>query len=179
MRIEDRYLVRQCQRGNRDALCRVYEKYRDYLLVVAVALSHDPHLAEDAVQDTFVAFAKDLATFRLTGGLRAYLAACTANRVRDLLRVGRRSRERLPDGSSVASEEPSLTITANEELERLSGALAKLPEEQREVIVLRMHGGMRFRAIATLQNASVNTVKGRYRYGIRTLRSILESEDLP
>jgi len=178
LRIEDRYLVLHCQRGNKDALRRIYEKYRDYLLIVAVALSHDPHLAEDAVQDTFVAFAKNVVAFRLSGSLRAYLAACVANRVRDLLRTRRRSRECLPDGRSVTSDEPGLAITANEELERLSGALAKLPEEQREVIVLRVHGRMRFRAIATLQDASVSTVKGRYRYGIQKLRSILDSEDL-
>jgi RNA polymerase sigma factor (sigma-70 family) len=178
LRIEDRYLVLQCQRGNRDALRRIYEKYRDYLLVVAIALSHDTHLAEDAVQDTFVAFAGNAATFRLTGSLRAYLAACAANRVRDLRRAQRRSHEYLADGPSAALDEPGRTVAANEELERLSGALAKLPEEQREVIVLRVHGRMRFRAIATLQDASVDTVKGRYRYGIRKLRSILDSEGL-
>jgi RNA polymerase sigma-70 factor (ECF subfamily) len=179
LRIEDRYLVRQCQKGNRDALRRIYEKHRDYLLIVAVALSHDTHLAEDAVQDTFVAFAQNVALFRLTGSLRAYLAACAANRVRDLRRAQRRSQEHLPDGPSAASDEPGLTVAANEELERLSRALARLPEEQREVIVLRVHGRLRFRAIAAMQDASVNTVKGRYRYGIQKLRSILDSEDLP
>ena len=69
-------------------------------------------------------------------------------------------------------------IEANEELTRLSEALAQLPAEQREVIVLHFHGQMRFRAIAEWQNASVNTVKGRYRYGIQRLRSLLESEDV-
>ena len=92
------------------------------------------------MQDTFVAFAKKVAMFRLTGSLRAYLAACTANRVRDLLRVTKRSRVCLPDGPSVAWDPPGLAVAANEDLERLSGALAQLPEEQREVIVLRIHG---------------------------------------
>jgi RNA polymerase sigma-70 factor (ECF subfamily) len=175
--MQDRYLVWQCRKGNRDALRRIYEKYRDYLLVVAIALAHDTHLAEDAVQDAFVAFAENAATFRLTGSLRAYLAACTANRARDLLRARRRSGEHLLDRPSAAPGEPGLTVAANEELERLSGALAQLPEEQREVIVLHVHGRLRFRAVARLQDASVNTVKGRYRYGIQKLRSILDSED--
>lgn len=179
MRIEDRYLVLQCKRGNRNALRRIYERHRDYLLVVAIALSHDAHLAEDAVQDTFVAFAQKVPEFRLTGSLRAYLAACTANRVRDLLRRRRRACDIPPDCPPAESEEPVRTVAANEELELLSGALAKLPEEQREVIVLRIHGRMRFRVIATLQNTSVNTVKGRYRYGIQKLRSILDSEGFP
>jgi len=58
----------------------------------------------------------------------------------------------------------------------LSKALAKLPLEQREVIVLRTHSQMRFRTIAEMQGASVNTVKGRYRYGMQRLRTILDGE---
>jgi RNA polymerase sigma-70 factor (ECF subfamily) len=174
----DRYLVRQCQRGDKDALRRIYEKYRDYLLIVAIALSHDADLAEDAVQDAFVGFAQNVASFRLTGSLKAYLGTCAAHRVRDLLRARRRSRELSCDGSFVESAEPSQSIGINEELTRLSGALAQLPAEQRETIVLHLHAQMRFRAIAEMQNTSVNTVKGRYRYGIQRLRTLLESEDV-
>ena len=72
--------------------------------------------------------------------------------------------------------EPNRSIVCNEELQQLSSALAKLPDEQKEVVVLRIHGQMRFRAIAESLGISVNTVKGRYRYGIRKMRSILDSE---
>lgn len=178
MRIEDRYLVRQCKKGNSNALRRIYEKYRDCLLIVAIALSHDTDLAEDAVQDAFVAFARNVATFRLTGSLKAYLSTCVANRIRDLLRARRRSQELLPVSTAAESAEPAPSIGTNEELARLSGALAMLPDEQREVIVLHIHGQMRFRAIAERQNTSVNTVKGRYRYGIQRLRAILDCEDM-
>lgn len=165
-----------CKRGNRDALRRLYEKHRDYLLVVAIALSRDASLAEDAVQDTFVAFAGNVAVFRLTGSLRAYLAACTVNRVRDLLRA-RRRHESVGETAAGEFSEPSQRIAINEELDLLSKALAELPVEQREVIVLHVHGQMRFRAIAEMQHTSVNTVKGRYRYGIEKLRTLLDGED--
>jgi len=52
----------------------------------------------------------------------------------------------------------------------------ELPYQQREVISLCMEMDMTFRRIAVLQNESVNTVKGRYRYGIARLRSLLNSE---
>jgi RNA polymerase sigma-70 factor (ECF subfamily) len=61
-------------------------------------------------------------------------------------------------------------------LRLLSSALAELPYEQREVIALHIHGQIRFRVIAESLGISVNTVKGRYRYGIRRLRSILNGE---
>jgi RNA polymerase sigma-70 factor (ECF subfamily) len=64
----------------------------------------------------------------------------------------------------------------DEQLTVLSRALQGLPYEQREVISLRMQMDMTFRRIATLQSASLNTVKGRYRYGIEKLRSVLNGK---
>ena len=63
----DRLLVTRCKQGSRDALRRIYEKYRDSLLILAIALSHDVSLAEDVVHDVFVAFARNSASFELTG----------------------------------------------------------------------------------------------------------------
>ena len=176
----DMLLVTKSRKGNRDALRRIYEKYRDSLLILAIALSHDVGLAEDAVHDVFVAFAQNIASFKLTGSLKAYLAKCVANRVRDLMRA-RHSRARAINSERACSadvdlNEPGRLIVCNEELLLLSSALAELPDEQREVIVLRIHGQMRFRIIAKSLGISVNTVKGRYRYGIRKLRSIINGE---
>jgi len=61
-------------------------------------------------------------------------------------------------------------------LKRWSDILARLPFEQREVVVLHLRAGMKFRQIAKLQDISVNTIKGRYRYGLSKLRSILNGE---
>ncbi len=176
----DRLLVTRCRQGSRDALCRIYEKYRDSLLILAIALSHDVSLSEDAVHDVFVAFAANIANFRLTGSLKAYLARCVANRVRDLMRTNRSRAKALSPEQACAAErdlsDPSRLIACNEELRLLSSALAELPYEQREVIALHIHGQMRFRVIAESLSISVNTVKGRYRYGIQKLRSILNGE---
>ena len=81
-------------------------------------------------------------------------------------------------GGSAASErdEPGRLVACNEEWEIASSALAQLPEAQREVIVLRLYGQLRFRAIAQATGVSVNTVQGRYRYGIDRLRSKLNGE---
>jgi len=174
----DSLRVNRCKQGSRDALRRIYEKYRDSLLILAIALSHDVNVAEDAVHDVFVAFAKNFANFELTGSLKAYLSKCVANRVRDLMRKKQSQAFSLEKNCSASLDlsEPSRLIACNEELRLLSSALVMLPHEQREVIVLHIHGQMRFRLIAKSLGISVNTVKGRYRYGIRKLRSILNSE---
>jgi RNA polymerase sigma-70 factor (ECF subfamily) len=147
------------KQGSREALRRIYEKYRDSLLIIAIALSHDVNVAEDAVHDVFVAFARNFASFELTGSLKGYLSTCVANRVRDLMRKKQRQAKAFgPEQNCSAPldlNEPSQLIVCNEQLQLLSSALGQLPHEQREVIVL---------------------LKGRYRYGIRKLRSLLDSE---
>ena len=116
--------------------------------------------------------AENLADFELTGSLKGYLATCVANRVRDLMRRKARTTAAPGPVGSAASErdEPSRLVACNEELQIVSTALARLPEEQREVVVLRLYGQLRFRVIAQATGVSVNTVKGRYRYGIGNLR---------
>ena len=54
--------------------------------------------------------------------------------------------------------------------------MRQLAYEQREAIVLRLHGGMKFKAIAKLQDVSDKTAQSRYRYGLDKLRSILNGE---
>jgi RNA polymerase sigma factor (sigma-70 family) len=64
----------------------------------------------------------------------------------------------------------------SEELKQLSFAMAQLPYEQREVIMLHLHGGMMFKQIAKSQQVSINTVQSRYRYALDKLRSLMNSE---
>lgn len=176
--MHDVLLVNRCKGGDRDAFRRIYEKYRNDLLILTTAFCGDVNVAEDAVHDTFVKFAESVRDFKITGSLRAYLAACAANRVRDLIRA-RRSRTLRPARQNLApadSNDPSRIIVCNEQLQQLSFALGKLPDNQREVVVLRTFGQMRFTVIAASLGVSVNTVKGRYRYGIGKLRSLLNGE---
>ena len=63
-----------------------------------------------------------------------------------------------------------------EELRQLTRSLGQLPYEQREVIILHLYSGMKFKAIAKSQCVSINTIQGRYRYGLDKLRSLLNGE---
>src|SRR5512136_994894 len=87
---EDELLKRRFKAGRLDALQRIYEKYRDYLLTLAMALANDGGTAEDVVHDVFASFAQSGSRFRLHGNLRAYLATCVVNRVRDQMRARKR-----------------------------------------------------------------------------------------
>ncbi len=176
--IEDELLKWRFRRGSREALARIYEKYVHLLLSVAMGLLNDPHEAEDVVQDVFVTFAREAAGFGLRGSLKAYLATCVANRVRDRVR-SERVRQRLASGCTTTAfeaDEPERSLVYSERCERLSRALAELPYEQREVVVLKVKNGLKLKDIAKLQSVSISTVHGRYRYGMDKLRTLLNGE---
>jgi RNA polymerase sigma factor (sigma-70 family) len=88
--LEDELLKLRFKAGRPGALERIYEKYRDFLLTLAMQLLNDSGAAEDVVQDVFVSFAQRGEGFGLRGSLRSYLATCVVNRVRDLMRASKR-----------------------------------------------------------------------------------------
>jgi len=177
--IEDQLLIWRFKRGSRDALRRIYEKYKNDLLKLAVALVGDVNTAEDVVQDVFVAFAQSGAQIRPAGNLRKYLLTCTANRIRNRVRDQQRHETTGLEGAEdlVGSfRRPEQWAMLSEALEQLRRAMAQLPYEQREVVGLYIEGSITFRQIARIQNVSINTVQGRYRYGMNRLRSLLNGE---
>ena len=177
--MEDKLLVSRCKRGDRSALCRIYEKYKRSLLVLTIALLNDKSVAEDVLHDVFVSFAQNIGSFKLKGSLKAYLSTCVANRARNRNRKKGQQHFGVDKAGSVRlyPEEPAHTVIYNEELQRLNHAMSQLPYEQREIIMLHNRSGMRFTTIADSQGISVNTVKSRYRYGIGRLQEMLNEAE--
>jgi RNA polymerase sigma-70 factor (ECF subfamily) len=177
--VEDKLLIIRFKQGEHEALRQIYDKYKVELLKLAVLLFGDVNMSEDIVHDVFVKFAESAERIRLTGSLKNYLVTSVINRVRNYLRDINRHRETSLEGAELLSSserDPQQWAVLSERLKLLSRAMQELPYRQREVIGLRMEMDMTFRRIAALQNESVNTVKGRYRYGIARLRSLLNSE---
>lgn len=176
--VEDEWLKWQFRRGRPEALARIYEKYLDSMLTLAMGLLNDRAGAEDVVHDVFVSFARLGPEFRLRGSLGGYLATSVVNRVRDHRRRLRHRVEAASRPTEPVREQagPDRAASLAEQAVRLNHAIAQLPNEQREVVLLRLKADMRFRDIAKLQHVSINTVQGRYRYGLDRLRSMLNGE---
>ena len=171
--IEDRTLVWRFNRGDLGAMRRIYEKHRTCLMRVAAALLRDRSFVEDVVHDVFVNFAQTAGRFELSGSLKAYLSICAANRARDLNRSHPPCEAQCADALDPPTErpDPEAQTTRQEMAAAIDAALAGLPEEQREVVVLRLQCELPFRRIAELRGISVNTATSRYRYGVEKLRT--------
>jgi RNA polymerase sigma-70 factor (ECF subfamily) len=177
--LEDAKLRHGFNRGRKDVLPWIYEKYKHDLVSLAAALLQDKTAAEDVVHDVFVSLLEAERKLRISQTLKGYLATAVANKARTKNKTAANrqttSAEQigpLQDSSS----SPDSSAIFGEQKRYLMHALAQLPYEQREVILLKINCGLKFKAIAKSQNVSINTVQGRYRYGIEKLRTLLNGE---
>jgi len=172
---EDQCLLRRLHRGDIDALRCIYEKYKDDLLTIAVSVLCDIHAAEDCLHDVFVNFAKAADDFHISHSLKGYLISCVVNRARNQLKKSQNTSISQIEESDLRTTlcNPVGQLIDNEEATRVFQVLAKLPNEQHEVVALHLYGEMKFKEIADLLNISINTVQSRYRYGVEKLRTLL------
>ncbi len=179
MMLEDTLLKLRFNCGDRDALRRIYEKYKDDLLRLAIALLNDVSLAEDVVNDAFLTFTRSLGELKLRANLKSFLTTCIVNHARNVNRARqRRSTVGLDRAGQVHSGSygPERSAICNEQYQQLNDAMTELPYEQREIVVMHLQNDATFKQIASLQNISVNTAMSRYRYGLNKLRTLLNGE---
>ncbi len=145
-----------------------------------------PRMADDLAQEVFLRVVERKALFKHESRLSTWLYAIARNLGVDTLRkLAHRKHASLDEPGATGAplvEELSddhpggrgdVTAERAESGERIQGALAVLPEEQREVFLLREVGELPFPEIALITGASENTVKSRMRYAIVKLRELL------
>ena len=177
--LEDGLLRWKFNCGRTDVLRRIYLKYKDDLMTLACALLYNKSSAEDVVHDVFVAFIRSCGKLRVNENLKGYLTTCVANNVRNRNKAAQKQQSvSLEQVATIASDSnrPDFSAMFGEQRQRLARALSQLPHEQKEVLLLHLYSGLKFKAIAKMQMESINTIQGRYRYGLDKLRSLLNNE---
>ena len=157
---------------NTDEIETLYRQYGAALLLFASAISGDRGRAQDAVHQVFLK-AIENGSVRQAINKKAYLFACVRNAVLNDAKV--QDRTMRLDVNSAWFSPPGRDYAGEQNLRR---ALGKLPDDQREVIVLHVWGELTFSEIADLLGVSSNTVASRYRYALAKLRgSMLAKEN--
>lgn len=168
--------IKRIQIGDSQALRELYVAHKDLMLTLANALLHDIHLAEDVVQEVFLKFTRNIHHVENTN-IKAYLTTSVVNEVRSQLRRKKIHTEQAADMEQASVlEPPCRRMEEIETTEQLRMHLDELPCEQREVLLLRLKAGLKFQQIASIQQTSIPTVQGRYRYGLDKLRSLFNGE---
>ena len=145
---------------------------------LAANLLYDKSAVEDVVHDVFISLLQVMDNFELRSSLSGYLKTSIANRARDYRRKKRPQTVAVNDVEQAAADEkgPVQLVVQSELSQQVGSAMSRLPYEQREAIVLYLHGRMKFKAIGELQKVSTKTAYTRYRAGLDKLKSLLNSE---
>jgi RNA polymerase sigma-70 factor (ECF subfamily) len=151
-------------------------------------LVKDKFLAEDLFQETFLRIIDTLRSRRYNeeGKFLPWAMRIAHNLCVDYFRKVKRTPAILTQDKQDIFDVIHVVITDNAEqrmireqsYDRMHQMLAKLPDEQREVIVLRHFGDMSFKQIAETTNCSINTALGRMRYGLINLRKMMTEKQI-
>lgn len=133
--------------------------------------------AEDVVQEAFVRFWRSR---QRASDSAAYLYACVKHCALDWQR-GRKRQAKREEAAARAEADTCFAGPLEQEERRvvIETALRKLPENQREVVVMKIWGGLSFPEIAAVLRVSANTAASRYRYALATLSERLAEEAIP
>jgi RNA polymerase sigma-70 factor (ECF subfamily) len=159
--------------GREDAFAALYDRFGPALYRVARLITGSREEAEDAVQEVFVGLVRARRSLAAVANLRAYLFAAlrraAARRAADRGRLRAVPIESVPEPAVAESSGLGLEPAA-----ALEQALRELPPEQRELVVLKIDGGLTFAEVADVLGISPNTAASRYRYALAKLRASLE-----
>jgi len=188
----DESLMLRYQQGDKSAFPVLVRRHQQALFNFAFRQLRMPQVAEDVVQETFVRVVQNAADFKHEARFTTWVYTITRNLCIDQLR--KRALRKHPSLDQASGEEgdgPTLgeqtadprasverEATGTELKERIARAVDKLPDDQREVFLMREVSNLPFKEIAEITNVPENTVKSRMRYALERLQEALaEYED--
>jgi RNA polymerase sigma-70 factor (ECF subfamily) len=176
--LEDAALLARVAKGDEAALEAIYQRYGGACFALARRILNDAQLAEDVVQQVFLATWQGTGYDPKRGAVSTWLLSVTHHKAVDAVRREGNRRKRL------ASEQALLEVAASGpgpddetwqrlRADRTRAALRLLPAEQREVVLLAYYGGYTQREIADMTGLPLGTVKSRTLAAMRRLRDNL------
>lgn len=165
------------QQEDPDALEEFYDRHHRVALAVAYRVLKDWHLAEDVLQETFLALWRQAKSFKpQRGSARSWFLSIVRHRAIDITRGSSFAHERFSlDQYEVQSRYVDVwqEVSKNLDKEWVRKAVEDLPENQREAIQLAYFEGYTCQQVSELTRVALGTVKGRIRLGMQKLRGLL------
>jgi RNA polymerase sigma-70 factor, ECF subfamily len=173
--LSDEAVIALVARSDESALAELYDRFGRVAYGVALRILRDERLAEDAVQEAFLAAWRNADRFMPERAKAStWLLTLVHRRAVDLVRrEDRRRAESLPDADYAATESAEDDAWLRFERERVQAALRQLPDQQREALELAYYGGFSQSELAERLGQPVGTIKSRMFTGLARLRELL------
>ncbi|MFN5705539.1 MAG: RNA polymerase sigma factor [bacterium] len=185
--ISDKDLVHLYVSGDESALATLLSRHKSKIYTSIYLLVKDRYLAEDIFQDTFIKVINTLKTgkYNEEGKFLPWVLRISHNLVIDHFRREKRNPTITnQDGFDIFevlgfSEESIEDVKLRDENHKeLRALIQQLPEEQKEVLIMRHYGDLSFKEIADLTGVSINTALGRMRYALNNLRRMMLEREM-
>ncbi len=184
----DQKLIREYLNGNQTAIERLITRYKDKVYTYILLMVKNEHLAEDIFQETFIKVIKSLhkGKYQESGKFVSWVIRIAHNLIIDHFRKGKQSRIYSNDdyemdifnSQKFSDQTIEDDLVRNQIIDDVRKLIDYLPEEQKEVVLLRHYGGLSFKEIADQTNVSINTALGRMRYALINLRKLIKNKNL-
>ena len=182
--MSDADLIQRFRAGQHQAFNTLVWRWQGRLYRFALRYSGDSEEARDLCQQSFIRAYRQLHRLRDPEHFATWLYQIAANLCRDHLRQRAQAQHVSLDAYEEASAQPHPALCQAADMDKvelrdlINRALQTLPEEQRVVVVLKEYEGLKFREIAEVLNAPLNTVKSRLYYGLKALRKTFNQWDI-
>jgi RNA polymerase sigma-70 factor (ECF subfamily) len=185
--LTDQQLVHLYTDGNTEALSTLVTRYKDKIYSSIYLLVKDKYLAEDLFQDVFIRIIDTLRGGRYTdeGKFLPWAMRIAHNLCVDYFRKIKRSPSiKTSDDHDIfevlnfAEPDAAHRMMKSQSHDSIRKMLDLLPEDQREVIILRHYSDLSFKEIADITKCSINTALGRMRYGLINMRKMMTEKQI-
>jgi RNA polymerase sigma-70 factor, ECF subfamily len=171
----DQELVADANRGDESAMAAIYLRYRDWTVALASRFTGDHELAADVTQEAFAYL------FSKFPGLvmRAKLTTLLYPAVKNTALAMKRKKKPESAGDAIEAHVAPGAPRETPDGRALAAAVGRLPDGQREVVLMRVVDEMAVAEIAAALGIPEGTVKSRLHHAIRALQGILQSDEGP
>jgi len=185
--LSDNELIESFQAGNTRAFDTLIERYQEKIYTTILFMVKDSYLAEDLIQEIFIKIIDNIKQKKYAeeGKFLPWALRISHNYCIDHFRkVKRTPTIKTSDDQDIfeviknTEHSADYKMTRSQTHQNIQALVDLLPEEQREIIVLRHYANLSFKEIATMTNCSINTALGRMRYGLINLRKMMNERGL-
>lgn len=179
MNIEDYILIRRIQNGDLEAFETLVRKHYQNIYQFCVRRCNgDTALAADLTQDTFLKLIEHIQQYRLTGKFINFLLTIAVNTCNNHFK---KKSPDIVDMDTLSAAPSSLNISEEvlrqEDAKIIQQAIDRLPDMQKEVVILRFYHDRKLKEIAAITGVSLPTAKSRLKQGLDKLKRYLDKED--
>lgn len=180
--LSDNELIEAFQAGNTRAFDTLIDRYQEKIYNTILFMVKDSYLAEDLIQEIFIKIIDNIKQKKYAeeGKFLPWALRISHNYCIDHFRkVKRTPTIKTSDDQDIfeviknTEHSADYKMTRSQTHQNIQALVDLLPEEQREIIVLRHYANLSFKEIATMTNCSINTALGRMRYGLINLRKMM------